>query len=135
MPERTRGSWRRLAGWVRVKTSSLAVLCLLAIACLGSPTASAALCSNVFPQDATPDTGSTLDLAVMDRQAYGPFPSRGAAYATAGDYFYNAGKLDNGKTTVREWPEALHEIHNGPDKGEYLAALRGWLDTQVRDNS
>ncbi|MDX5432082.1 MAG: LamG domain-containing protein, partial [Halomonas sp.] len=98
MPERTRGSWRRLAGWVRVKTSSLAVLCLLAIACLGSPTASAALCSNVFPQDATPDTGSTLDLAVMDRQAYGPFPSRGAAYATAGDYFYNAGKLDNGKT-------------------------------------
>lgn len=98
MPERTRGSWRRLAGWMRVKTSSLAVLCLLAIACLGSPTASAALCSNVFPQDATPDTGSTLDLAVMDRQAYGPFPSRGAAYATAGDYFYNAGKLDNGKT-------------------------------------
>jgi len=83
---------------MRVKTSSLAVLCLLAIACLGSPTASAALCSNVFPQDATPDTGSTLDLAVMDRQAYGPFPSRGAAYATAGDYFYNAGKLDNGKT-------------------------------------
>ena len=46
-----------------------------------------------------------------------------------------ASKLDNGKTTVREWPEALHEIHNGPDKGEYLAALRGWLDTQVRDDS
>ncbi len=98
MPESTRGSWRRLAGWMRVKTSSLAVLCLLAIACLGSPTASAALCSNVFPQDATPDTGATLDLAVMDRQPYGPFPSRGAAYATAGDYFYNAGKLDNGET-------------------------------------
>ncbi len=98
MPERKRGSWRLLARWARVEASSLAVLCLLVIACLGSPTASAALCSNIFPQDATPDTGATLDLALMDRQAYGPFPSRGAAYATAGDYFYNAGKLDNGET-------------------------------------
>lgn len=98
MPERMRGSWRILAGRVRVMASSLAVLCLLGIVCLGSPTASAALCSNVFPQDATPDTGATLDLAVMDRQVYGPFPSRGTAYAAAGDYFYNAGKLNNGET-------------------------------------
>jgi len=98
MRERMRGSWRILASRVQVRASSLAVLCLLATVCLGSPTASAALCSNVFPQDATPDTGATLDLAVMDRQVYGPFPSRGAAYAASGDYFYNAGKLNNGET-------------------------------------
>ncbi len=94
----TRGSWPMLAGWVRVRALSLAVLCLLGIVCLGSPAASAALCSNVFPQEATPDTGATLDLGIMDGQAYGPFPSRGTAYATAGDYFYNAGKLNNGET-------------------------------------
>lgn len=98
MPERIRGSWQLLAGQAWARASSLAVLCLLVIVCLGSPTASAALCSNVFPQDATPDTGATLDLAVMDRQAYGPFPSRGVSYAAAGDYFYNAGKLNNGET-------------------------------------
>ncbi|MBU2391545.1 MAG: LamG domain-containing protein [Alphaproteobacteria bacterium] len=98
MPERMRGSWRILASRVQVRASSLAVLCLLGMVCLGIPTASAALCSNVFPQDATPDTGATLDLAVMDRQVYGPFPSRGAAYAAAGDYFYNAGQLNNGET-------------------------------------
>ena len=98
MIDRIRCGWRILASRVRVKASSLAVLCLLGIACLGSPTVSAALCSNVFPQDATPDAGATLDLAVMDRQVYGPFPSRGAAYAASGDYFYNAGKLNNGET-------------------------------------
>ncbi|WP_454913329.1 DUF6701 domain-containing protein [Stutzerimonas chloritidismutans] len=98
MLNRTRGSWPMLAGWVRVRALSLAVLCLLGIVCLGSPAASAALCSNVFPQDATPDTGATLDLAVMDRQVYGPFPSRGAAYTASGDYFYDAGKLNNGET-------------------------------------
>lgn len=98
MPERIRGGWQLLAGQAWARASSLAVLCLLVTVCLGSPTASAALCSNVFPQDATPDTGAKLDLAVMDRQAYGPFPSRGASYAAAGDYFYNAGKLNNGET-------------------------------------
>ncbi|ESR00638.1 hypothetical protein F753_04460 [Stutzerimonas chloritidismutans AW-1] len=98
MLESIRGSWRLLTRCARVEASSLAVLCLLGIVCLGSPTASAALCSNVFPQDATPDTGATLDLAVMDRQVYGPFPSRGAAYTASGDYFYDAGKLNNGET-------------------------------------
>jgi len=42
-----------------------------------------------------------------------------------------AGKLDSSTTTVREWPDAFHEIHNGPDKSEYLAALKSWLDTQT----
>ncbi len=97
MPDRP-CSGGRLARRVRAKASSLAAICLLGLACLGSPGAWAALCSNVFPQDATPDTGATLDLAIMDGQAYGPFPSRGVVYTAAGDYFYDAGKLNNGET-------------------------------------
>jgi len=46
-----------------------------------------------------------------------------------------AKKLENSSTTVREWPDALHEIHNGPDKHEYLAALNAWLNTQTSDAS
>jgi alpha-beta hydrolase superfamily lysophospholipase len=42
-----------------------------------------------------------------------------------------AAKLESSATTVREWPDALHEVHNGPDKNEYLAALNSWLDTQT----
>ena len=38
-------------------------------------------------------------------------------------------------TTVREWPEAFHEVHNGPDKQEYLAALRSWLDARTEGGS
>ncbi len=98
MPEKIRRYWRILAGWVRVKASSLAVLCLLAVVCVGSPTASAALCSNVFPKDATPNTGATLDLSLMDHDRYSTFPSLGMAYNSAGDYFYSAGKLENGHT-------------------------------------
>ncbi|MGE6992036.1 DUF6701 domain-containing protein [Pseudomonas sp. NPDC047961] len=98
MRERMRGSWRILASRVQVRASSLAVLCLLATVCLGSPTASAALCSNVFPKDATPNTGATLDLSLMDHDRYSTFPSLGMAYNSAGDYFYNAGKLENGQT-------------------------------------
>ncbi len=46
-----------------------------------------------------------------------------------------AEKLDSSTTTVREWPDAFHEIHNGPDKNEYLAALKSWLDTQTSSAS
>lgn len=78
--------------------SSLAASLLFGLACLGSPVASAALCSNVFPKDATPDTGATLDLGVMGNQRYEAFPSGGAWFTQAGDYFYNGGKLRNGET-------------------------------------
>ena len=46
-----------------------------------------------------------------------------------------AAKLNNTATTIREWPDALHEVHNGPDKTEYLAALKSWLDAQCRGAS
>ena len=46
-----------------------------------------------------------------------------------------AGQQNSSHTTLREWPDALHEVHNGPDKGEYLAALRAWLSAQCREAS
>jgi len=46
-----------------------------------------------------------------------------------------AEQLSTELTTLREWPEALHEIHNGPDKTEYLVAIRSWLDARTDSGS
>ncbi len=82
-------------GRARATASRLILIVLLGFACFGSSVASAALCSNVFPQEATPDTGATLDLAVMEGQRYDDFPAGGAAFTQAGDYFFKGGKLNN----------------------------------------
>jgi len=46
-----------------------------------------------------------------------------------------AGSLADGTATIREWPEAFHEVHNGPDKQAYLTALRSWLDSRTEGDS
>ncbi|MEE2829605.1 MAG: lysophospholipase [Myxococcota bacterium] len=42
-----------------------------------------------------------------------------------------ARQLPAHRVTVRRFPEAFHEAHNGPDKGEVLSAVLGWLGEQV----
>lgn len=76
---------RRLCNWLAVG--------VLGLALAGSPLAWAALCSQVFPQNATA-SGVALDLAgIMDGQTYANFPNSGAHYSTPGTWFYNNGTL------------------------------------------
>lgn len=37
------------------------------------------------------------------------------------------GRLPADETTVREWPEAFHEVHNGPDQVELLSEVVSWF--------
>lgn len=39
--------------------------------------------------------------------------------------------LPTGQATLREWPEAYHEIHNGPDQDDLLSQVVSWLNDQV----
>ena len=43
-----------------------------------------------------------------------------------------AGQLPSPAVSMQRFPEAYHEAHNGPDKGEFVAALLGWLDVHVQ---
>jgi alpha-beta hydrolase superfamily lysophospholipase len=60
--------------------------------------------------------------------------ARDAICAPAGSRQF-AAQLSADITTLREWPEALHEVHNGPDKSEYLVAVRTWLDARTAGDS
>ena len=119
---------------------------LLVLFCLGilsSPAVSAALCSNVFPQNATPGASERLDLSVMKGQRYVAFPSNGTAYTTSGDFFYQSGKLAKDKEIsvtpgqpVRIFVEGDLEfaqdsrINPGGSAADLLIVVRGNLKIQ-----
>jgi len=42
-----------------------------------------------------------------------------------------AGQLPGGTTSSEAFPEAFHEAHNGPDKGRFIEAALGWIDSQI----
>lgn len=76
---------QRLCKWL--------VACLFCLGVFGSPVVRAALCSQVFPQDATA-SGVVLDLAgLMDGKTYVDFPNSGAHYSSPGTWYYNNGTL------------------------------------------
>lgn len=76
---------QRLCKWL--------LACLFCLGVFGSPVVRAALCSQVFPQNATA-SGVVLDLAgLMDGQTYVDFPNTGAHYSSPGTWYYNNGTL------------------------------------------
>lgn len=136
----------RAGGWRRGIRQCL-LLVLFGLGILSSPAVSAALCSNVFPQDATPGASARLDLSVMEGKHYVAFPSNGTAYTSSRDFFYQSGKLANNKTIsvtpgqpVRIFVDgdlefAPHsEINPGGSAADLLIVVRGNLKIGT-DNS
>ena len=43
------------------------------------------------------------------------------------------GQLDSTEVETHRWPQAFHEIHNGPDKIEFVTAVGTWLESKTAE--
>ena len=131
-----------------MRSTPRALLCMVLLLGSFSGSAFAALCADVFPQDATPGTVARLDLSVMDKPGveYKSFPAKGEDYLVSGDYFYRGGRLDNGAeiTVTKGRPVRIFidgdtdfqphaEININGSAEDLLIVVRGNLDIGTKN--